>query len=647
MSKQRRIGAGLVIGILLCIAFASLLQAEGGLVVFLITSHEPPKHEVGVSRTANIQATFSEAVNIHTLNNDNLVVHGNLGALAGGSFSYDPGTRTVTLDPARAFHPGEVLRVCATTGIQNEVGTPLARHGWQFTVGPTSSRSVAGFIDMEADLTPVYGGSVAWGDYDSDGDVDVLLTGAGVVSEVYRNDGGGVFDDISALLVDVWHSSVAWGDFNNDGYLDILLTGEDVSTTKWTRVYRFVGPSSFLDVTSGLTGVSLGSVAWGDYDNDGDLDFLLTGSSAGGPVSQVYRNDGGAPTVFTNIGAALTGVYYSSVAWGDYDNDGDLDILLTGQDDAYNKLSKVYRNEGGGSFLDVGAGLIGVSSSSVAWGDYDNDGDLDILLTGSTGGARVSRVYRNVAGAFSDIGAGLTGVDAGSVAWGDHDNDGDLDILLTGAAGSTTRVAKVYRNDGGGTFADIGAGLTGVAYSSVAWGDAEGDSDLDILLTGSDGSGPVLKMYNNNSKPKVDSVDPSSGVATVGITDYFTTTWSDSDGSGDLKQCYFHIGDSPSLAGNVTLMYNRAKNKLWLLNDAGTDWTGGYAPGSANVMINGQANVYCENTEVLPALKKLQVRWSIKFKTTIAGSQKLGLKAKDMHKARAKGAWKGTCNITI
>ncbi len=80
----------------------------------------------------------------------------------------------------------------------------------------------------------------------------------------------------------------------------------------------------------------------------------------------------------------------------------------------------------------------------MAWGDYDNDGDLDILLTGSFGGP-VARVYRNTGGAFVDIGAGLTGVQNGSVAWGDYDNDGDLDILLTGLRAGGP-VAKVYRN---------------------------------------------------------------------------------------------------------------------------------------------------------------------------------------------------------
>jgi predicted nucleotidyltransferase len=130
-------------------------------------------------------------------------------------------------------------------------------------------------------------------------------------------------------------------------------------------------------------------VAWGDYDNDGDLDILLTGYGVvgGGPVAKVYRNDGpaaGSGWNFVDSGAQLTGVYRSSVAWGDYDNDGDLDILLTG-DSGDSPVAKVYRNDGG-VFADSGRRMTpsALESGSVAWGDYDNDGDLDILLTGYT-----------------------------------------------------------------------------------------------------------------------------------------------------------------------------------------------------------------------------------------------------------------------
>ena len=97
-----------------------------------------------------------------------------------------------------------------------------------------------------------------------------------------------------------------------------------------SKIYRNNGDNTFTEQTSiALTGVSISSVAWGDYDNDGDLDILLTGSTDSGNISKIYRNNG--DNTFTEqTSIALTGVDNSSVAWGDYDNDGDLDILLTG-----------------------------------------------------------------------------------------------------------------------------------------------------------------------------------------------------------------------------------------------------------------------------------------------------------------------------
>ncbi len=135
-------------------------------------------------------------------------------------------------------------------------------------------------------------------------------------------------------------------------------------------------------------------------------------------------------------------------------------------------------------FTDSGATLINVSRSAVAWGDYDNDGDLDLLITGWTGSDRIARVYRNDGAAtFTDIVAGLIPVESGAVAWVDIDADGDLDIVLTGM-GASGPVARVYRN-ASGTFSDAGsAGLPGVAYESVAAGDCDNDGDLDLIVTG-------------------------------------------------------------------------------------------------------------------------------------------------------------------
>jgi Ca2+-binding RTX toxin-like protein len=373
------------------------------------------------------------------------------------------------------------------------------------------------FTLSSIDMTGVYQSSVAWGDYDKDGDLDILLTGKdgsnNPVAKVYRNDSG-TFTDIGASLTGVYGGSAAWGDYDNDGDLDILLTGMEVC-----KVYRN-DSGTFTDAGANLINSYLGTgslaidAAWGDYDSDGDLDIVITAKMTGaifGNMTRLYRNDSGT---FTSINASLTPVSRGSAAWGDYDNDGDLDILLTGQENSLQVVTKVYRNDSG-TFTNIGASLTGVYGGSAAWGDYDNDGDLDILLTGGSGSGYVAKIYRNDSGTFTDISASLTGVYGGSAAWGDYDKDGDLDILLTGEDGSYNPVAKVYRNDSG-TFTDIGASLTGVSNGSVAWGDCDNDGDLDILLTGEDNlHNPVAKVYRNDSGTFTDVSANGAGVPTI------------------------------------------------------------------------------------------------------------------------------------
>ncbi len=370
-------------------------------------------------------------------------------------------------------------------------------------------RSHLTFSGTPGGLPPLYFSSTVWGDYDNDGDLDVLLAGRNAspelgdpaVTQIYRNEGDGTFSDIHAGLPVVSGGSAAWGDYDNDGDLDILLTGVDhLGSGYISRVYRNEGDGTFVDIQAGLPGLSSSAVAWGDFDNDGDLDILLTGQdrvAIDPPISRVYENQGDG--TFVDIHAGLVGVRDGAAAWGDYDNDGDLDILLTG-----GLVSRVYENLGGGTFVDIHADLSGVTFSAAAWGDYDNDGNLDILLAGrAEGGARISRVYQNQGGGtFSDISAGLLGVSSSAVAWGDYDNDGDLDVLLTGYAEDGYQVSRVYKNEGGGAFVDITAVLSGVANSSVGWGDYDNDGDLDILLSGGDiyGVDATSQIWRNDSE---------------------------------------------------------------------------------------------------------------------------------------------------
>jgi hypothetical protein len=389
-----------------------------------------------------------------------------------------------------------------------------------------SNTGTVSFVDIAAGLPGVDRSSVAWGDYDHDGDLDILITGRtmsqGPIARLYRNDNALVFAKVDVDLQGVSSSSVAWGDFDNDGDLDILLTG-NTGLEGTTRIYRNDGPGTFTDIAVALTGVSFGSVAWGDYDNDGDLDILLTGFTGSEGTTIVYRNDGNG--AFASVPSNFPGVSSSSVAWGDYDNDGDLDVLLTGGTGS-ERIARVYRNDGTGVFADIATGLPGISGNSVAWGDYDNDGDLDILLAGRVGFSEsIARVYRNDGNdLFTDVAAGLQGVYAGSVTWGDYDNDGDLDILLAGWTEPGT-ATHVYRNEGAGSFFDIAAGLTGVWVSSVAWGDCDNDGDLDILLTGDTGSERITRIYRNDGGPGNTPPTTPGGLSAFAIGNLVTLSW--------------------------------------------------------------------------------------------------------------------------
>ena len=522
----------------------------------ILTAHQPITNTVAAPLNSSVVLTYSADIDAATVTSQTIAVHSMMRGLITQTHSVNG--NVVMVDPTRNFFPGELVYAIATTRTTDINGThPLTPTQWQFTAGEVTNRCVGGFTNINAGLTGVNGGNVAWGDYDNDGDLDILLTGStgsGYVSQVWRNNGDGSFTNINAGLTGVDYGGAIWGDTDNDGDLDILLTGSTGSGYV-SQVWRNNGNGSFTNINAGLTGVYLSSVAWGDYDNDGDLDILLTGWDGNDiPIAEIYRNDNGT---FTDIGAGLTGVRYSSVAWGDYDNDGDLDILLTGWADNHITIAEIYRNDNG-AFTDINAGLTGVVASSVAWGDYDNDGDLDILLTGWDGNyipyIHIAKIYRNDNGAFTDINARLTGVYLSSVAWGDYDNDGDLDILLTGQSSSGGEVSQVWRNNGDDTFTDINAGLPSVSRGGAAWGDYDNDGRLDILLNGSNGSGYVSQVWRNDDcVPDVTiskSVSPTSAKPGDSIT--YTLTFSN---AGSLLATNVVITDSlPVSVTNVRVI---------------------------------------------------------------------------------------------
>jgi VCBS repeat-containing protein len=458
---------------------------------------DPAHQALNVDTSQSIILSFDGDIDPTTVSPQTLGLHR---SVSGTAWNFAHNSGSLTLTPAAPFFAGEVVRVSISDGLRSSAGGPAVPQQIQFTAATTAPQACAPrFNDIGAGLTGVQGGDVAWGDADGDGDLDILVTGStggnNRITQLYLNDGG-TFANVGAGLPGSEHGAVAWGDYDNDGDLDFLLARRTNA-----RIYRNDG-GTFTNISAGLPEFQESDAAWGDYDNDGDLDLVIAGAALVETApfetrlegrTRLYRNDGGA---FTQAPVSLAGAYGGSVEWGDYDNDGDLDLLLTGKErqNTSTRVGAVYRNNGG-SFTRRNV-FQALEEGDARWGDYDGDGDLDIVLVGLSSQGPKGLVYRNDGGNFVQVDIGLIPVSGSAVAWGDADGDGDLDILAAGSTSSLRR-SRVYINDNG-SFRQTQAGLPDVADAAVAWGDYDGDGDLDILLSGWTGSTRITRVYRND-----------------------------------------------------------------------------------------------------------------------------------------------------
>ena len=306
------------------------------------------------------------------------------------------------------------------------------------------------FKEVYTPVTNVFRGDYDWADYDLDGDPDMFITGqdpnGNFVSKLFRNNNRTTnFSLVYTGIPGVINGSVEWGDYDHDGDPDLLITGESKKGTI-SRIYRNDRNNRFTDIRAGLPGVEYGTAKFADFDNDGDLDVLLSGQeSTGEIITTLYKYDSGR---FVPLNMGFVQLKLSDISWGDYDNDGDKDFVINGEDKNGRFYTRLYNNVEGKYFTTVLPDIVAVRSGSVDWGDFDGDGDIDLLLTGESYNGAVSNVYRNDRNdIFTDIHAQLVKLYMSDGHFGDYDNDGDLDIVISGMSDNYRFISKIYRND--------------------------------------------------------------------------------------------------------------------------------------------------------------------------------------------------------
>lgn len=350
---------------------------------------------------------------------------------------------------------------------------------------------------------------VAWGDYDNDGDADLYVANSnGQWNALYRNDGKGTFKKITADAIKasetVVHGGnsqgVNWVDYDNDYDLDLYVVSRGDEPNLLFRNDSTLGFKRIKDNALVLEGISASVACWADYDNDGDLDVFLAGYSN---ENILFNNKGGG--FFERLETTLVTENKEgrarACACGDANDDGRPDLYIANA----RKVNQLFINKGNWNFVEVKNDHenenIGYSYGA-SWADYDNDGDLDLFVANFD---RENFLYNNNGeGVFKPVLEGALALEKGGASkghsWGDYDNDGDLDLFIANGTYAPDMRNFLFMNNGNGTFdKDTSEIMQKYADTSAgaAHSDYDLDGDLDVFVANWGGRDQVNRLYEN------------------------------------------------------------------------------------------------------------------------------------------------------
>ncbi len=471
----------------------------------MVTGTIPARHTAVLEASVGVTLQFSQPITAATANN--LRVFGaqrqgrRAGTVAGG------GTATLTFSPSQPFAPGEQVRVSVPASLQSATGSGAIKQVLEFTAaaGGTGQGSFTGGSEVVVGTWPT---NIAVGDVDGDGDLDFVT----VHDYLFRaavgfNNGDGTYTLAPYNTIVGGHpTSVALGDVDGDGDLDMLVTDAQdagqgggagsVSICTNNGKGEFLG--TVLGAQSRVVGVRPSSVALGDLDADGDLDFVA--ANAGSNSVSVRLNNGAG--AFSGSGTVAVGALPQKVVLGDIDNDGDLDLLTANADD--NTVS-VRLNSGNGTFSGATTVGVGAGPEDVVLADLDGNGSLD-FATINDEDSSVSVRLNTGAGTFTGTLA-LPLPEAGrALVLGDIDADGDTDLV---AAGKKT--ATVFLNNGSAAFTAVVPVALGLKPTGLALADVDADGDLDLLASNEDAGTVSVRLNGVSRPPSISSFNPSGG----------------------------------------------------------------------------------------------------------------------------------------